>query len=136
MTAAGDRHARERRLLQGAVAVAGCVPVAAGAGGGLLGAGFLGAPPDGLVDSHVRYLSGLLLAIGLAFWQAVPTIERHAARFRLLGAIVVCGGLARLLGVVVTGWPPWTMTLAFVMELIVTPALVLWQARIARQATS
>lgn len=130
-----DRRLSERRLLQGAVALAGCVPIGAGLGGALLGAAFIGQGADPSLDSHVRYLSGLLLMIGLAFWQAIPTIERQTVRFRLLGAIVVCGGVARLLGVALAGWPSWPMRLALVMELIVTPALVLWQARIARRWT-
>jgi hypothetical protein len=124
----------ERRLLQLAVALGGCVPVGAGAAGMLLGAGLLGEAASPAVDSHVRYLSGLLFVLGLAFWAAIRRIERHTVRFRLLGAMVVAGGLARLAGVFVVGWPGSAMALALGMELAVTPALVAWQGRVARLA--
>jgi hypothetical protein len=83
----------------------------------------------------VRYLSGLLFAIGLTFWMSVPDIERHQARFRLLAAIVFAGGLARLAGLL-HGTPDLPMQLALVMELLVTPLLCLWQARVARHHSS
>ena len=35
---------------------------------------------------------GLLAAIGIGFWAAVPQIERRAALFRLLTAMVVWAG--------------------------------------------
>ena len=122
-------HFSERRLLQAAVAVAACVPI----GGGLAGV-VRGAPADAAAfDSHYRYLSGLLLAIGLTFWSLIPRIEANGRTFRVLTAIVVTGGLARLWALVQRG-DPGVMGLALVMELIVTPALCLWQARQARVA--
>ncbi|MFC3029392.1 DUF4345 domain-containing protein [Roseomonas sp. CGMCC 1.13459] len=115
-----------------AVALGGCVPVAAGLAGVLLGPAMLGGPPaDAAADSHFRYLSGLLLAIGLGFWSTIPALPRRAARFRLLTALVLAGGLARLAALPDQGWPGLPMAAALVMELIVTPLLCLWQARVA-----
>jgi hypothetical protein len=85
-------------------------------------------------DSHYRYLSGLLLGIGLAFAATIQRIEMHTSRFRVLAAIVVVGGLGRLLSLIVRGMPGKAMLFGLVMELVVTPALVVWQARIAAQA--
>jgi Domain of unknown function (DUF4345) len=123
--------ALERRVFQIAVAVGGLVPVGAGLLGAVLGSGMV---PDGgaslSLDSHVRYLSGLLLAIGLAFWFSIPHIETHGARFRLLTAIVFIGGLARLAGLS-HGIPSPPMLFGLAMELVVTPLLCLWQMRIA-----
>lgn len=118
---------REALWLRLAVGLAGCVPVAAGAGGAIFG-----LPVDAAVDNHHRYLSGLLLGIGIAFWASIPRIERHGARFRLLTFIVVVGGLMRLLGMALGGWPGWPMASTLVMELVVTPLLCAWQARVAR----
>jgi hypothetical protein len=102
----------ERRALQFAIALAACVPVGAGLGGVLLGPALTPGEPFGpSTDSHYRYLSGLLLGIGL---------------------IVVIGGLARLLGLILAdALPSLPMRLALVMELVVTPALVLWQSRVS-----
>ncbi|MBV9835750.1 MAG: DUF4345 domain-containing protein [Alphaproteobacteria bacterium] len=124
----------ECRALQIAVALLALVPVAAGLAGVLRGSamvdGLAGTPS---ADSHMRYLSGLLLAIGVTWWTTVPAIERHGARVRLLAALVVCGGLARLLSLMVIGVPSWPMLGGLVMELIVTPTIALWQARVARR---
>ncbi len=121
----------ERRLLQAAVLLAGVVPVSAGSAGVILGVGLAGGGGTDL-DSHVRYLSGLLLGIGLVFWSLVPRIERHAVLFRVLTLIVFVGGLGRLLGVFVVGQPSAPMTAALGMELVVTPLLCWWQGRLAR----
>ena len=125
-------YREERRLLQVAVLLAGLVPVLAGGWGVLRGASLLtGAPVGADLDSHFRYLSGLLLGVGLVFWGLVPGIDRHGRIFRVLGGIVVLGGLARLIGVIVAGPPSSPMMLTLGMELAVTPLLCLWQARIA-----
>ena len=118
----------EGAALRVVVVLGGIVPVTAGLAGVLEGSSMTGgAAVDPALDSHVRYLSGLLLAIGIGFWSTVPAIERQGARFRLLTAIVVCGGLGRLFGVLLHGAPPVSMLLGLVMELVVTPALCLWQ---------
>jgi len=120
----------ERRALQIAILLAGCVPVLAGGAGVWHGAAAFGPWPGASADSHVRYLSGLLLAIGLIYWGLVPSIERRGDAVRLLTLIVFVGGLARLAGVLFVG-DPGAMRWALIMELGVAPLLCLWQARIA-----
>ncbi len=97
----------ERLLLQLLVVLACIVPLLAGGSGVLHGPriGHLATPSTDL-DSHFRYLSGLLFGIGLAFLTTVPAIERRGARFRLLGGIVVIGGCGRLLSLLSVGAPP------------------------------
>jgi hypothetical protein len=128
----------ERRALQFAVALACLVPVSAGLAGVVLGPRLVGAfavgPSD--LDSHFRYLSGLLLAIGVAFASTIPRIEMRGGRFRLLTFVVVVGGLGRLLGSLTVGRPSLVMVAALAMELIVTPGLTLWQYRVARMETT
>lgn len=133
---AGVAPETERRLLQLATAAAGLVPLGAGAAGLMLSAGMLrGVEPPLPVDldSHFRYLSGLLLGIGLVFVACLPRIERHRPIFLTLGALVFVGGLARLLSLAELGWPGPGHQFGLVMELIVTPLIVLWQGRIARR---
>jgi hypothetical protein len=124
----------ERRLLQIALAAAGLVPVAGGMAGVLWGPGGLGGGEQapGPIDSHYRFLSGLLAAIGVAYWSAIPEIEREGAKIGLLTAIVVAGGFARALGMLIAGPPGALMSAALIMELIVAPAIYVWQARVAR----
>jgi len=121
-----------KRALQVAVAIGGIVPVSAGLAGIALGPGLAGAVAASTdLDSHFRYLSGLLFGIGLAFWSTIPGIERNGAAFRLLTAIVFIGGLARLSDVFIHGLPGYPMIFGLGMELVVTPLLCLWQARLA-----
>ncbi len=121
-----------KRALQIAVAAGGIVPVSAGLAGVILGPSMAdGSIQATDLDSHFRYLSGLLLGIGLAFWGTVPGIERKGTVFKLLTAIVFTGGLARLYGVLTQGPPGGPMIFGLGMELVVTPLLCLWQARLA-----
>jgi hypothetical protein len=121
----------EKRLLQIAVAIAGLVPVAAGALGALRPELLdLAGPPHAL--THVAYLSGLLLGLGLGFWSLIPAIEARGHAFSLLTGLVVAGGLARAFTAARLG--AWGLSVVFplVMELGVTPALWAWQSRVSR----
>lgn len=116
----------EKRALQVSIAIAALLPVSAGLWDithGLSGS-------VGWADNHHRYLSGLLLAIGLGFWSAIPEIEARTARIRLLTTLVVIGGLARLLGLALGDAATPLVVTALLMELVVTPLLCLWQIRV------
>lgn len=113
----------ERRALQMSIAIAALLPVVSG-----LWDITHGASAGGWADNHHRYLSGLLLAIGLGYWSAVPGIEAKAARLRLLTAIVVAGGLARLAGLGLGDAPTPAVLAALAMELGVAPLICLWQS--------
>jgi hypothetical protein len=126
--------AAERRLLQCLVALGCLVPLLAGAVGVIHGTAMLhgvaaGVPAD--LDSHFRYLSGLLLGIGLGLASCIPDIERKTGRFRLLAFLVVVGGLGRAVSLAAAGAPGAGHLFGLAMELGVVPMLVLWQARIA-----
>ena len=117
--------------LQLAVAAAALVPISAGFMGVVWGAEFFHLTGDSDGDSHVRYLSGLLLGIGLAFASTIPRIERSGL-FSVLASIVVLGGVARL---VALNANPGRMTIfALAMELGVTPLLWMWQRNVGRAA--
>jgi hypothetical protein len=128
-----------KRALQIAIAVAGLVPVGAGFAGVTLGPRFarlgdpIGFSTDATLDSHFRYLSGLLLGIGLIFWSMIPTIERRGLLVRALTLIVFIGGLGRAVSLLQAGEPDTGMRWALLMELVVTPLLCLWQWRVERQ---
>jgi hypothetical protein len=121
----------EKRALQFSIAIAALLPVV----GGLWGVTQL-SPHDAWADNHERYLSGLLLAIGLGYWSAVPNIENMTARIRLLTALVVVGGLARLSGLALGDVPTAPVMAALAMELCVTPLLCLWQGQLASRQSS
>ena len=128
--------ARERRLLQSAVTLAACIPILAGLAGVNGGLGAFDALACWSLngDSHVRYLSGLIFAIGIGFLTTVPTIEACGSRFRLLTVLVLVGGLARLYAVALWGLPGPAMRAGLVMELLVAPGLALWRERVERRS--
>lgn len=123
-----------KRSLQIAIAVAALVPIGAGIWGIVNGPDADGASIA--LGSHYRYLSGLLLAIGLAWLISVPRIEHHSDRILVLTLIVMTGGLARVYALAGDGSPGAGMILAIGMELLVTPLLCLWQRRVARLASA
>ena len=96
----------------------------------LLFAGPLQAVP------HAAYLNGLLLGLGLSFWSLVPAIERQNRAFSLLTGLVLLGGLARALTAARLGAWGLSVTLPLIMELGITPALWLWQRRVAGTSNS
>jgi hypothetical protein len=124
----------ERRLLQVVTALACVVPFYAGGKGIIESAGMahLPGPLPVDLDSHFRYLSGLLLGIGIGFASCIPRIEDRKRVYWTLGMIVVVGGLSRLASIAVLGWPGFGHRFGLAMELGVVPLLMLWQARIAR----
>jgi len=95
-------------------------------GGGLAGA--LGLLPDS--SSHVRYLSGLLLGIGLGLAWAAFDLQKRAWLFDAFVPLVILGGVARLIGAPST----WQDFLALGMELVVTPLLWWGVRRLAPRA--
>ncbi len=123
------------RALQIVVAVLALIPTLSGAAGVLLGPDFLQLDPPwpADLDSHFRFLAGVFLAVGIGFYTTIPRIDAKAGRFRLLAALVFAGGLARLLSLFIAGPPSAGHLAGLVMELVVVPLLVLWQARIARR---
>ena len=126
----------ERFALQSVIAVLCLVPIGAGLGGMVDGTGFIASGDGGSpeLDSQFRYLSGLLLAIGLGYLASVPRIEEHSRRILLFTGIVVTGGIGRLVGALARGQSSMVTAGALALELVVVPAIALWQLRIARQA--
>ena len=126
-------HSIEKRLLQSAIAISGCVPVIGGASGMVNGETMFGNMISGAdIHNHIRYLSGLLFAIGLCFWAMIPRVEFMGPYIRMLTIIVLIGGLARLYGVIVGEISP-VILFALMMELMVTPLICLWQWRISKK---
>jgi Domain of unknown function (DUF4345) len=43
-----------------------------------------GVPPIVLLDTNLRFYSGVWVGVGLALWWLTPTIERQTVLFRVL----------------------------------------------------
>jgi Domain of unknown function (DUF4345) len=127
----------EKRALQAVIALGCLVPLLAGGAGMAHGPSILRGVSAGPVaidlDSHFRYLSGLLFGLGVGFLSCIPALEAKGARLRLLGAVAIIGGLARLGSLIAVGPPGIEHRLALGMELGVVTLLMVWQARLARR---
>ena len=126
----------DKTALQIVVAVLAATPVVVGIEGIVSGPGFLHTVPPWPVDldSHFRFLSGLFLAVGIAWYSCVPGIETKTERFRLLAACTFAGGLAGLLSLFTTGVPSPGHIAGLCVELVAVPASVWWQGRVANKA--
>lgn len=123
----------EKRALQTVVAVACLLPLLVGGASVVHGPAIFGHPADlpRDLDSQFRYVSGIFFALGLGFVSCIPSIERKGPRFRLLGALVVVGGLSRAVSLAAFGAPSAGHLLGLAMEVLVVPLLLLWQANLA-----
>lgn len=128
-------HSTERRVFQCVIAVLALLPLFAGLAGIVTGPAFLGLtrPWPNDLDSHMRFLSGVFLAIAVAWYACIPAIEKKGRLFALLALFTFSGGLARLVSLATVGAPSAGHLLGQCMEVVVVPLLVLWQRRIARQ---
>ena len=125
----------EKRLLQAVMALTLPLPFSAALAGVIGGPNFLGHPPviPADLDSHFRYVSGLFLAMLLLFASCIPNVEQKGARLRVLGAMVILGGTARLWSLASVGMPSAGHLAGLGIELVETPLLLLWQAHLARR---
>ncbi len=124
-----------RGALQAVVAVATLVPLSVASLSLVRGPAWLGqaAPIATDLDSHFRYLSGIFLMLGLGFASCIPAIERKGPRLRLLGAMVIAGGLGRLWSRTQVGAPSTGHLVGLGIELGVVPIVLVWQAVVARR---
>ena len=122
----------ERRLLQVALAIVSLIPLSAGLSGIWKGPEFYDLVASVSADSHMRYLSGLLLGIGLVVWWIIPRVEKPSEAFATVTAIVFVGGLSRLWSLIHVGEPNGVMSTAVFVELGLTPALYFWHRRVVR----
>ena len=121
----------ERTLLQIAVAVAGLAGVGLGLTGVVFGTLDADLTGDVVLDSYVRFLKGMLLAIGLVYWWSIPDIERHGERISLVTFILVLGAVPRLMTVIGHGVPTIGIMIGLAGGLIFAPLLWFWQRRVA-----
>jgi Domain of unknown function (DUF4345) len=124
----------ERKLLQIALALAGLVVGGFGLAGIFFGATFTEFSGNVVMDSYIRFLKGMLLAIGLVYWSSIPQIERQGERISLVTFILVLGAVPRLMAVIGHGVPTIGIMVGLTGELIVAPLLWAWQRRVARVA--
>ena len=91
-----------------------------------------GVPLIVLLDTNLRFFSGVWVGVGLALWWLIPTIERQTVLFRVLWGMIFIGGIGRLLSMIMLGWPPIPFVAFTAIEIVGAPFFIWWQLRVAR----
>ena len=125
-----------KRGLQIVMGVLGIIPVGTGLLG-LLGVQdpvyvAAGVPPIVLLDTNLRFYSGIWLGLGLALYWLIPTIERQTVLFRAIWAMIFIGGIGRLLSIMLLAWPPVAFVAFTALEIVGAPLFIWWQSRVAK----
>lgn len=109
------------------------VPIAAGLASVLFGSAIVrdGGASNASVESELRYYAVFYVAFGAYLWSLAPRVAERGRELRWAAAVLFCGGLARVVGVLVDGWPEADYVVLMGVELTLPVVLVLWQRRIA-----
>ncbi len=82
-----------------------------------------------MLDSNMRFYSGLWLGIGIILFWMIPRIDRDKTTFRVIALFFFLGGMGRLISILTCGLPSY-IYLIFVPLELGFPLLTLWQKRI------
>ena len=89
-------------------------------------------PTNILLDSNLRFFSGVWLGLGLALYWLIPKIDRQTVLFRALWGMIFLGGIGRLISMVLVALPPTPFIGFTILEIVGAPIFILWQARLAK----
>jgi hypothetical protein len=84
-----------------------------------------------ILDSNLRYFSGLWLGVGLILFWMIPSIERQKLVFRLVAGMIFIGGVGRVISILSFGVPS-PLFIAFVVLELLFPLLIIWQNRLSQ----
>jgi Domain of unknown function (DUF4345) len=91
-----------------------------------------GVPPIVLLDTNLRFYSGVWIGLGLALWWLIPRIEKQTVLFRVLWGMIFIGGIGRLLSMIMLEWPPVPFVGFTAIEIVGAPLFIWWQSHVAR----
>ena len=111
------------------------IPIAAGLASVVFGTEIIrgAGASNPSVESELRYYAVFYVGFGLFLWSIAPDVARRGRELRWAAAVLFCGGLARVVGVLVDGWPEADYVVLMGVELVLPLVLVAWQRSIAAQ---
>jgi Domain of unknown function (DUF4345) len=129
-----------KRPLQIVIAILGLIPLATGLFG-MMGVddpvlASASIPRIPLIDSELRFFSGLWLGVGITLAWLVPRIDTPTGTsvYRILWGMIFLGGIGRLLSMAFIGMPPAEFIGFTALEIIGAPLFVVWQSRIGKSS--
>ena len=129
---------REQAHLPIVLAAIGLVAVITGARGLLAGVGdeFYAVkvshiPGNTILDSNLRYFSGLWIGLGLIILsRIVPSRERQCVALTFVSVPIFLGGIGRVVSMALFGVPPIPFIVFTVLELLF-PLFILWWKKLS-----
>ena len=89
---------------------------------------------DPVLDSQNRFYGVAFSVYGVLLFLAASDLERYGPVLKVLLWVFFAGGLARLVSIALVGWPPPLVLALTALELLPPPLLLLWLARLQREA--
>lgn len=84
-----------------------------------------------MLDSNLRFYSGLWLGVGIIMLWMIPRIDKDKDMLRVIAILFFLGGIGRLISILTCGLPSY-MYMVFVLLELSFPLLTLWQKRILK----
>jgi hypothetical protein len=85
-----------------------------------------------LLDSNLRFFSGVWLGLGIALFSILKTIDSQTQIFRIIWLCIFLGGIGRLLSIILMGTPPIPFIGFTILEIIGAPIFIYWQSKVAK----
>ena len=116
------------RLIGGVIAVVSLLHLTLGPGAEvLLGSGISElSRNDPTLDSQNRFYGVAFLLYGAILYHCASDIGRYRQILAITIGIFFAAGLARVVSIVITGWPAWPVLALLVVELVGPPLLYVW----------
>ena len=89
-----------------------------------------------LLDTNLRFFSGVWLGLGLALLWLIPSIEKQTTLFRVMWGMIFVGGIGRVLSISAAGTPPAPFIFFTMLEIVGAPLFIYWQDRVAKSAAT
>jgi hypothetical protein len=85
---------------------------------------------DPVLDSQDRFQGVVFMGYGVLFYLGLADLKRNASVFRIAGAFIALGGVARLLSIPLRGLPPAPVLVLVGVEVVLVPLILWWHSRV------
>ena len=125
---------KSKKALQAVIGILAVAPLVSGLIGlsGIRNPLFTEAlPADLVLDSNLRFLNAMSVAVAVSFYCVIPVIEKETFAFRVVCGAVWLGGIGRLISIYDLGVPPLFIIGFLALELLSPILIIYWQKQIA-----
>jgi len=132
------RKVKSRKVLQITMGVLATAPLLSGIIGlaGIYNPLFFENLPLNLIlDSNLRFLNAMSVAVALSFYFIIPVIEKETFACRIICCTIFLGGIGRLISIYDLGFPPFPLLVFLFLELSGPILIMYWQQQLAAPIT-